>query len=201
MSGSRLKAVRMAFLIFAGIVACVAASTIAALSEPMTSVQYRLYHWETDHWTEYCPGMLLPPGGNQPGTNLWKYEYTVSNIGAPQPLREIYTFFNSDNVAMDATLSSAVAPTGWTATAIGPFAPDFNWKERFRTTNSVYYIGVGQVRSGYAVEFTWTKATLPGSQNYDAVYSGGSETYITMSPCPPAATEETTWGGIKALYR
>ena len=201
MSGIGLRIAKRISPALIGVVLITALASAVALAEPMTSVQYRLYHWENSSWVEYCPGAALPQGGNLPGTNLWKYDYSVNNISAPQPLREFYAFFNSNNLAMDATLVSAVGPTGWTPTQIGPFSPDFNWKERFRTTNSAYYIGAGQVRTGYAVEFTWTKATLPGYQNYDAVYSGGSESYITMSPCPPAATEETTWGGVKALYR
>jgi hypothetical protein len=150
---------------------------------------------------EYCPDEVLPVGGNLPGTNLWKYTYEVHNLSAPQALNTVYTFFNSDNVAMDATWTAAAAPTGWTTAQIGPFDPDFNWKERFRTTNSAYYIQAGQSLAGFSVEFTWTKASLPWDQIYDAVYSGGSESSTTTSPCEPAATEAATWGGIKALYR
>ncbi|MFZ1946934.1 MAG: hypothetical protein WAW06_05260 [bacterium] len=167
----------------------------------LTRVDAQLYHWEGGLWKEYCQYDPFPAGGDQPGTNLWKYAYVVNNLSAPQPLNTIYTFFNSDNLAADATWSAAVAPAGWTATQIGPFDPDFNWKERFRTTNSAYYIQAGQALAGFSVEFTWTKAQMPPMQTYDAVFSGGSETSVTTSPCIPSATEETTWGGVKALYR
>lgn len=172
-----------------------------AYAEPLTKVEYQLYRWEASMWKEYCPDDPFPVGGDQPGTNLWKYTYVVHNLSAPQALNTVYTFFNSDNLAADATWAGAAAPTGWTAAQIGPFDPDFNWKERFRTTNSTYYIQAGQALAGFAVEFTWAKAELPGAQTYDAVFSGGSESGTTASPCAPAATEETTWGGIKALYR
>jgi hypothetical protein len=201
MARTRIGDFKALALVLVGAALITAASALAAYGEPLTSVQYRLYHWENSQWMEYCPGDQLPAGGDQPGTNLWKYDYTVYNYAAPQPLREAYTFFNSENIAMYATLVSAAAPTGWTATQIGPFAPDFNWKERFRTTSSTYYIQLGQYLAGFSVQFTWTKAELPGAQNSDVVFSGGSEAYVTMSPCPPAAVEETTWGGVKATYR
>ena len=201
MTGRRLGVGRAAGTMLVAAALLVVAAVFEASAEPMTSVQFRLYHWEDPAWVEYCPGEALPAGGDQPGTNLWRYDYTVYNYTAPQPLSTVYTFFNSDNLAMDATLVSAAAPTGWTVAQVGPFDPDFNWKERFRTTTSTYYIQAGQYLGGFSVEFTWTKAALPSAQNYDAVFSGGSESYVTMSPCPPVAVEETSWGNLKALYR
>jgi len=170
-------------------------------SEPYTSVKYRLYHFEDASWVEYTPNDSFPPGGNEPGTNLWKYEYIVYNWSAPQPIRQLYVFFNSENVSMDATWSADAAPEGWTATPIGPFEPDFNWKERFEASSSDYYISAPDSLNGFVVEFTWTRDYLPGSQLYDAIYSGGSESSMTHWIHEPTATIPTRWGTIKALYR
>jgi hypothetical protein len=164
-------------------------------------VKYELFRWETDTWVEYYPSDPLPAGGDQPGTNLWRYEYIAHNWGAPQPIRQLYLFFNSDNVAMDATGANVATPTGWTASQIGPFDPDFNWKERFMATSSTYYIQTADSLEGLAVEFTWTSSVLPGNQTYDAVFSGGSESGTTIHREDPTALAPTSWGGIKSLYR
>ena len=160
-----------------------------------------MFHWETDTWVEYYPADPLPAGGDQPGTNLWKYEYVAYNWGTPQPIQQIYVFFNSDNVAMDATFTGDAVPTGWSSMQIGPFDPDFNWKERFLATSSTYYIPTADSLEGFAVEFTWTSPVLPGNQTYDAVFSGGSEAGTTIHREAPTALAPTSWGGIKSLYR
>jgi len=201
MTGSRVGIHRAAWLGLLAVAVGVGFLGSQAQAAPMTKVDFQLYHWEVNQWKEYCQYDAFPTGGDQAGTNLWKYTYTVYNMSAPQPLNTVYTFFNSDNLAADATWAGAAAPTGWTSTQIGPYDPDFNWKERFRTTNSAYYIQAGSGLAGFSVEFTWTKVQLPPVQTYDAVFSGGSETDVTTSPCIPSATEETTWGGVKALYR
>lgn len=201
MTGPGLGIVKLVGLALVTAAVAVTMSGPQAIAEPLTRVDFQLHHWEDGQWKEYCQYDEFPAGGDVSGTNLWRYTYAVNNLSAPQPLREVYTFFNSDNLAMDATLTAAAAPTGWTATQIGPFDPDVNWKERFRTTNSIYYIPAGNSLTGFQVEFTWTKNAMPPVQNYDAVFSGGSETGVTSSTCAPSATEETTWGGVKALYR
>jgi hypothetical protein len=172
-----------------------------ASADPFTVIRYQIFHWETDAWVEYMPAQSLPAGGDQPGTNTWKYDYIVYNWGTPQPVQQVYIFFNSDNLAMDATWTGAVPPTGWTATAVGPFEPDYNWKERFMATGSAYYIGTTDSLAGFSVEFTWTKPVLPANQIYDAVYSGGSESGLTLHKTAPIATTTTSWGEIKRLYR
>ena len=102
---------------------------------------------------------------------------------------------------MDATRTASEAPTGWTTATIGPFEPDFNWKERFRASSSTYYLGSPDSLDGFAVEFTWTKNSLPANQTYDAVHSGGSESGITLHRTQSVAAEGTSWGDIKRLYR
>ena len=172
-----------------------------ASCDPFAQIRYQIFRWETDTWVEYLPADPLPSGGDQPGTNLWKYEYIAYNWGTPQPIQQFYVFFNSENPAMDATFAGVAAPSGWTTTEIGPFDPDFNWKERFRASTSGDYLGSPDSLAGFMVEFTWTDASLPGNQIFDAVFSGGSESGVTLHRSESTALAPTSWSGIKRLYR
>jgi hypothetical protein len=185
------------------VLAVLAAVTLAGVSfaDPFTQIRYQLFHWETGTWVEYLPSDAMPPGGDQPGTNLWKYDYIIYNWGTPQPIQQAYLFFNSDNLAMDATWTADTVPEGWTTAQVGPFDPDFNWKERYRASSSTYYIATADSLAGLSVEFTWTKSAIPGNQIYDAVYSGGSESGVTLHKTHPSATATASWGKIKHLYR
>jgi len=167
-----------------------------------TSVTYKLYHFEGGNWVRYMQADPFPGGGNLPGTNSWKYTYTVKNTGfAGSGINTWYAFFNSDNI-LCATLSSAAAPPNWTTLQQGPIIPNNNWKERFRTTVPASNITLNNSLAGYEVVFTWTCNGLPGNQNYDAVTSGGSETSTTTEdPEAPVATVDKTWGAVKSIYR
>jgi hypothetical protein len=177
-------------------------SVAASSAAPNTDVRYRLYHFEGGTWVRYTQGDPFPAGGNLPGSNLWKYEYTVKNVAyAGTGINTWYAFFNSDNV-LCATLVSATAPVNWTVLQQGPIAPNNNWKERFRTTTVSSYITQGNTLGGYTIEFTWTCPTLPGNQNYDAVTSGGSEASITTEdPETPVPSQNVSWGNVKAIFR
>jgi hypothetical protein len=164
-----------------------------------TGVTYHLYHFESGSWVEYGAGDAFPAGGDQPGTNLWRYTYELCNVGFSTGLRELDVFFNSDNV-LCSTTQAAAAPTDWTATQVGPIAPDNNWRMRFRTLVTAARVAQGTCESAFSVDFTWACPALPGSQNYDAVSSSGSDAGVT-APTAPVPTEPTTWGRMKALYR
>ncbi len=174
----------------------------AAYALPNTNVLYKLYHFEGGTWVRYRQTDAFPAGGATPGTNLWKYEYTVKNLGyAGTGINTWYAFFDSDNV-LCSTHSSATGPGTWATTKQGPVAPNNNWKERFRTVNSGEYITQGNQLSGFSVTFTLTCPVLPGNQSYDAVTSGGSEASVTSEdPENPVPVENATWSGIKSLYR
>lgn len=172
-----------------------------ASGDPFALVRYQVSHWETGSWIEYVPEDAFPAGGDQPGTNTWRYDYIVYNWGTPQPIQQVYVFFNSDNTAMDATWTGDAVPAGWMSTQVGPFEPDYNWKNRFMGSGSAYYIGATDSLGGFAVEFTWTKPFLPANQVYDVVFSGGSESGLTLHRTEPIAAKPTSWGAIKQLYR
>ncbi len=162
-----------------------------------TGVTYHLYHDEGGSWVEYGPESPFPAGGDQPGTNLWRYEYELCNAGFSSGVRELDVFFNSDNV-LCATYVSAEQPASWTATPVGPFAPDNNWRIRFRTLVTDARISMGTC-GNFAVVFTWTCDSLPGQQNYDAISTTGSDAGVT-APTNPVPVEDATWGAIKTLY-
>jgi len=163
------------------------------------SVTYHLYHFEGGNWVEYGPNATLPAGGDQPGTNLWRYTYELCNIGFTTALYELNVFFNSNNVPC-ATFVSSTQPTSWTGTLVGPFAPDFNWRLRFRTLLSSARVAQGTCKDTYSVDFTWVCPNLPGAQNFDATSTSGSYAAQTISGAP-VPVEPSTWGRMKGLYR
>ncbi|MFH0777137.1 MAG: hypothetical protein V2A71_00765 [Candidatus Eisenbacteria bacterium] len=174
----------------------------SALAIPKASVGYKLYHYENDTWVRYNQDDPFPPGGATPGTNLWKYTYCVSNLQFTTGIYLVWIFFNGDNV-LRATRVSEAAPTGWTALYYPPFAPNNNWKVRFRTTTPAYYVMLGNTLCGCEVQFTWIIPNLlPGPQDYDAITSGGSETGVTEElPPDPTPVNSTSWGKIKSLFK
>ncbi len=175
---------------------------------PMGAVGYRLYHYEDGEWVRYHQGDPFPPGGADPGTNVWKYTYCAINLDfkdsaePPNPLGvyQMWIFFNSDNIDRAQHVSST-APTDWTSLAWPQVDPDHNWKVRFRTSVPAAYIAVGDTLCGFEVEITWTDPTMLPPQNYDLICTAISEPGVTHE-LPPETTpvEATTWGRLKALF-
>jgi len=168
---------------------------------PKGAVGYKIFHQEGSEWVRYNQGDAFPAGGATPPTNVWKYEFAIMNYQYTSGIYQFMIFFNSDNV-LRATYSSAPAPTGWAPTYFPPATGYYNWKVRFRTTQSIYYVMAPDTAEGYAVVFNWiASGTLPGPQNYDLVDATGSEAGVTHE-LPPDMTglEPTTWGRVKALF-
>jgi len=174
---------------------------VGAYALPKGDVGYKLYHQEGSTWVRYMQSDAFPPGGATPPTNVWKYEYAVTNYQFTLGIYQVLIFFNSDNILW-ATYTSSQAPTGWTATYNAPAPGYYNWKVKLRTTNSAYYIMPNNSLSGFTVQFTWVRqGTLPGWQHCDLLSSSGSESDVTHE-LPPEQTpvDEATWGRIKALF-
>jgi hypothetical protein len=176
---------------------------IAGLSAPAqaqsASVTYHLYHFESGNWVEYGPNATLPAGGDQPGTNLWRYVYELCNIGFSTGLRELNMFFNSDNV-LCATFAASTQPASWSSPIVGPIAPDNNWRIRYRTLVTAARVAQGTCNDQFTVDFTWICPTLPGAQNFDAIAGSGSYSGQSISGSP-VPVEPSTWGRMKGLYR
>ena len=164
---------------------------LAASASAQTSVTYKLYHCDGD-------SDPFPPGGDQPGTNLWRYTYDLCNNSFSTGVRELNVFFNSDNV-LCATFQASTQPANWTATQVGPISPNNNWRLRFRTLVTAARVAQGTCNDEFSIDFLWVCPSLPGSQNYDAISSSGSHASQT-APAAPTPVESTTWGGIKSLY-
>jgi hypothetical protein len=169
---------------------------------PKGDVGYKVYHQEGSKWIRYMQSDAFPPGGATPPTNVWKYEYEVTNYLFTNGVYEFMIFFNSDNLLW-ATYTSALGPTTWAVAYSPPIAPNKNWKVRFRTpTTSGYMVMPNNTLPGYSVQFTWVRPdTLPGTQNTDLKSSTGSEADVTHE-LPPEQTPvaEDTWGRIKSLF-
>jgi hypothetical protein len=174
---------------------------LVANALPKGDVAYRLYHKEGSNWVRYLPSSSFPPGGANPGTNLWKYEYTVWNVAFAADIYQFYAFFNSENVDSIAVYSSAVAPANWTVLYYPPVAPNYNWKERFKTTVVAARIKPGNSLSGFAIEFRWRNpAALPGVQMYELTTANDSETSQYTHDQDATPVDSTTWGRIKGLF-
>ena len=182
--------------------ALVLLAATAASAGVNTDVTYRLYHYEAGNWVLYYSNSPFPAGGDQAGTNRWKYEYTVTNKNyAGSGITTWYAFFNSNNV-LCSTWALASGPTGWTPTKQGPLGGNYNWKERFQTTlPGGNPVTMGNSLTGFAVEFTWVCHSIPGPQNCDTVTSAGSESSVTIEESLPVPVESRTWGSLKAVYR
>jgi len=169
---------------------------------PLADCMYKLYHYETGNWVRYESDDTMPPGGATPGTNQWKYNYWVTNLGASANLNQLSVYFNPDNVLRSA-YSSAAAPTAWTPTYYAPTSGNNDWRVRFRTTDPLYQVAAGDTLEGFEVRFAWVDPLgLPGSQNYILAWSGSSEPGNTSEmPAEMTPLEETTWGRIKGLFR
>jgi hypothetical protein len=184
-----------------GLVLGVLVTTALALpaQAQQASVTYRLFHYEGGNWIEYAANAPLPAGGDQPGTNLWRYTYELCNIGFSTGLYELDMFFNSDDVPC-ATLSGSSQPANWTATQVGPVAPSNNWRLRYRTLLSGSRVAMGACNSDFSVDFTWVCPSLPGPQNFDAIATSGSYADVSL-PAVPLPVRPATWGQVKGLYR
>ncbi|MBI5709546.1 MAG: hypothetical protein HZC42_04465 [Candidatus Eisenbacteria bacterium] len=169
----------------------------AAAAGTLSDADFVLYYLAPGGDVPVLSTSQLPTGSNVPPNNRWRYDYRALNKSA-NPLNTWTVYFNSDNVD-NAHYVSGSAPANWVITKLGPVAPNFNYKIRFRTTVAGAKIPANGVLA-CSVTFDWTGPTVPGVQNYDAINDGGSESGVTTElTATPAQT--TTWGRIKALYR
>jgi hypothetical protein len=65
---------------------------------PNGVVEYSLYRCEQFKWIEYQQHDSFPSGGASPGTNLWKYEYVIENLGFPSGINKILVSFSMDDI-------------------------------------------------------------------------------------------------------
>ncbi len=164
-----------------------------------TLVRYSLYHFEASSWKAYYPGDALPAGGNLPGSNRWRYDYSLFNLSAPGAVNTLVVFFNSDGtLRAQPGPASVSSPPGWASTFFAPPAGSQAWRQRFRNLSTP--LGVGGQMAPYTVEFFWGDPTLPGPQPYDAGFAAGSETGRTLPLARPSPVIAVSWGHLRRAF-
>ncbi len=169
-----------------------------AVAGVLSDANYRLYYQSPGGDVRVFSTDPLPAGSNVAPDNVWRYDYEVVNK-SPNPLYQFYAFYNSDNIDRAQFVSGSV-PADWTIVKQGPFAPNFNFKVRYRTLVA----GAKIAPNGTLIcsgTFEWTGTAVPGAQNYDAVNDGGSESGVTEEIIEVTPTRVTAWGRLKVLYR
>jgi hypothetical protein len=165
-----------------------------------TSVYYKLFHYQGGNWVQVYPSDPFPAGGDLPGTNRWRYDYSLYNNTAPGSINTLQAFFNSDGLLhADPPPAGVTPPAGWTPTYFAPPSGAHSWRVRFRNLGSP--VPVGGAAGFYQVEFFWHDPVLPGTQPYDAQYSTGSETGQTIPDRRSTAAGASNWGALRKLYR
>jgi hypothetical protein len=126
------------------------------------------------------------------GGDVWRYDYSLSNIGPAESFDEFTVFFDAPGVT---GITAVATPAGWSSLVVqpDPLLPDAGFFDALNLSGAV---PAGSVISGFSVSFSYLAGLMPGAQRFDlvisepfqTVYSG--VTAATPSPVPlpaPAA--------------
>ncbi|MFZ1946933.1 MAG: FlgD immunoglobulin-like domain containing protein [bacterium] len=119
--------------------------------------------------------------GGEPGSQTYRYDFTVRNISVLPAIQTVLIFFDSDPVTGDFTGDKAdfielSAPTNWEGTAFVDPDPS-PWYVEFATYSGPSRIFPAQSKSDFSVTLTWKDAyAVPGQRFFEAmngvVYEG-----------------------------
>ncbi|UCF78024.1 MAG: T9SS type A sorting domain-containing protein [Candidatus Eiseniibacteriota bacterium] len=118
--------------------------------------------------------------GGPPGSQVFRFDYTVENLGVDPDLAGLVIFFDSDGLARS-DFQSLTYPEGWDDWFVLPEAPDSSWNVEWNTFSNA--IPLGGSLSGFSVTFVWNDPySIPGAQNYEVWNGGAHEGGTTIIP-------------------
>jgi hypothetical protein len=103
---------------------------------------------------------------NSLGDNHWQYNYTVSNVSLPQPIKE-FTINFDPQLCTNLTITTP-PPGGWNAIVWQP-EPFLGDGGAYDALNSGAGIAIGEVVAGFSVRFDWLGTGSPAAQWYEVV--------------------------------
>jgi hypothetical protein len=118
--------------------------------------------------------------GGAPGSQIYRFDYTVENVSVSPDLAGLVLFFDSDGLARS-DFQSLTYPEGWDDWFVLPEAPDGSWNVEWNTFDNA--IPMGGSLSGFSVTFVWNDPySIPGAQNYEVWNGGAHEGGTTIIP-------------------
>ncbi|UCF79685.1 MAG: T9SS type A sorting domain-containing protein, partial [Candidatus Eiseniibacteriota bacterium] len=109
--------------------------------------------------------------GGPPGSQLYRFDYTVENVSVEPDLAGWIVFFDSDGLARS-DYDSHSWPTGWDDTFVLPEAPDGSWNVEWNTFGNS--IPIGGSLGGFSVTFVWNDPYSVPNVQYFEVWNGGA---------------------------
>jgi hypothetical protein len=149
-----------------GIVACAGAMTITPIHPPLpeSSIEATLVFM-----------------GGEPGSQIYRYDFSVRNISIFPAVQTVLVFFDSDPVTGEfmgdrSDLVEVQSPVNWEGYAWVDPDPS-PWYVEWQTFSGPDRIFPGHVKFGFSVTFTWKDPTsVPGERFFEAmngaVYEG-----------------------------
>lgn len=135
------------------------------------------------------------------GGDVWRYDYSLSNIGPAENFDEFTVYFDAPGVT---GITAVATPAGWSSLVVqpDPLLPDAGL---FDALNLSGVVPAGSVISGFSVSFSYLAGLMPGAQRFDLVISEPFQTVVsgvtsaTPSPVPLPAPAALMLLGLGAL--
>ncbi len=118
--------------------------------------------------------------GGPPGSQVYRFDYTIENVSVEPDLAGWVIFFDTDGQARS-DFQSYAYPPGWDDVFVLPEAPDGSWNVEWNTFDSA--IPVGGSLDGFSVTFVWNDPySIPGTQYFEVWNGGAHEGGTTVIP-------------------
>jgi hypothetical protein len=118
------------------------------------------------------------------GGDVWRYDYSLSNIGPAVNFDEFTVYFDVPGVT---GITALATPSGWSSLVVqpDPLLPDAGY---FDVLNLSGPVPAGSVISGFSVSFSYLAGLTPGAQRFDLVLSEPFQTVASgVTSAAPSA--------------